>query len=118
LIKFAKQHNFNESFSQICFVESNKIHDVSSLNLHWISRRFIFDFDSYETRFDELLNEGYSWINMNLAGILEDSLFIIIEPPNYKNNIPIEFVAVNFSLPAKEIVNNDWNMKPFYQIID
>lgn len=55
---------------------------------------------------------------MHLAGILEDSLFIIIEIPSYGNNVPIEFVAVNFSLPIKEIVDNNWNMKPFYQIVD
>lgn len=117
-MKFAKEHNINESFSQICFVESDKIQDVSSSDLHKISRKFIFTSENYETRFDELLNKGCSWINMNLAGILEDSLFIIIEIPSYGNNIPIEFVAVNFSLPIKEIVDNGWNMKPFYQIID
>lgn len=57
LMKFAKEHNFNESFSQICFVESDKIQYASSSDFHKISRKFIYNSENYETRFDELLNK-------------------------------------------------------------
>lgn len=114
---FAKEYNFFEHFSQIYFVERNEIQYVLSSGLNKIPRKFIFTSYSYETRFDELFDKGHSWINMNLAGILNKKLFIIIEVPDYENNVPREFVAVKYSLPTRRISENDWNMKPFYEIV-
>lgn len=114
LMNFAKQSNFHKPFSEVCFVESKSIQYYSN-QLNKISRQEIFSFENYENRFNEALNQGHSWINMNLAGVLNDFLLVIIEVPNYKNNS--EFTEVNLSLPDTQVIENDWNISPFYEIV-
>lgn len=118
LIEFAGKNNFSESFSQVYFVEEKSMEFVLKSRIHKIPRESIFTFESYKTRFDALFDEGHSWINMYLAGIVENALLVIIEVPHYADKIPREFVSVKFSLPEKRILENDWKIEPFYEIID
>lgn len=62
--------------------------------------------DQYESRFSELLNMGYSWININFGGIYQNSMIIFIEYPRESSNIPKDKVSVNPSGP----MDDTWNL--------
>ena len=83
-----------------------------------ISRATIYEFETYERTFNELLNQGHTWINLHFAGIINNDLFIIVELPNYKNNTPRESVSVNLSLPVLKTIENNWNASLVYEIIE
>jgi hypothetical protein len=118
LLRFAKEHNFSQPFSQVYFVEQREIEFFSNSKSHKIPRKSLSTFESYENRFDELFNQGHSWINMYLAGVLNDFLLVIIETPDYENCVPREFVSIKFSLPEKRVAENNWKLEMFYKIID
>lgn len=118
LLKFAYEHNFSESFWQVYFVEAASIQFVLNTGLQKIPRKSIFTFEDYKTRFNELLGAGHAWINLHLAGIIENSLLVIIEMPQGRNYVPREFVSIKFSLPEKRIEENNWKLEGFYEIID
>lgn len=118
LLAFAKECNFHGTFITVGFVEEKDVQFVVKTGLTRIPRNCIFNFEDFENRFEELFDYGHSWINLYLAGIIEDTLLILIEVPQYKNNVPREFVSVNFSLPIKRIADNNWNLIPFYEIIE
>ena len=115
LMDFAKQNNFRKPFSKVYFVEDKSVQPASEADdVKETSRQEIFSFENYENRFDEILKQGYSWINMNFAGMLDDDLLVVIELPNYENSN--ELTSLNLSLPAKKVLDNDWNASPFYKI--
>jgi hypothetical protein len=116
LMNFARQHNFHKPFSEVYFVEDKSIqHSLKPYEINEISQQNVFSLANYETRFNEVLNQGHSWININFAGMLNDSLLIIIEVPNYENNA--EFTEVNLSLPDRKVMENDWNISSLYKIV-
>ena len=115
---FAKEHNFALPFSQVYFVEDKEIKFLPDSNLNKIPREALLSFESYEKRFNALFNQGHSWINMYLAGVLKDFLLVIIETPEYENNVPREFVSVKYSLPEKRISENKWRVESSYEIVD
>jgi hypothetical protein len=118
LLMFAKEHNFALPFSQVYFVEDKEIKFLPDSNLNKIPLEALLTFESYEKRFDELFNQGHSWINIHLAGIFNDFLLVIIETPDYENCVPRKFVSVQYSLPEKRIEQNNWSIEGSYKIVD
>jgi hypothetical protein len=115
-MNFARQHNFHKPFSEVYFAEDKSIRRSPEPDeINEISRQNIFNLAGYEIRFNEVLNRGHSWINMNFAGMLNDSLLIIIEAPDYENKA--EFTEVNLSLPDRQVMENDWNISSLYKIV-
>jgi hypothetical protein len=118
LMELAKQHNFHQSFSQVYFVNDKSIRRFFDSNKpDEILRKDIFTFEDYENQFDELLNQGHSWLNLSFVGIVKDSLLIIIELPKYKNNASCKSISINLSLPNQEIIEKNWNVSSFMKII-
>lgn len=117
LLNFAKENNFSSRFSQILFVEQRFVQHDPATNLNSIPWNFIFNLETYKKHFDDLLNQGHSWININLVGTVENSILVVIEYPSYRNEVPKEFVSVNFSLPEKRVIENAWEADDFYKII-
>jgi len=73
--------------------------------------------EDYAPRFDEHLAKGYSWINMNAAGILGDSLLVVIELPSYVSGAPKDKVAVNLSGAAMLNGKTVWNADERFKIV-
>lgn len=115
LVSFIKEWNASLSWSRILFVEDAAIiHGMPS----FIPRKALLPLDDYAARFDSHLDAGHSWVNMNAAGILNDSLLVIIELPRDKNNVPRDKVSVNFS---GAVLNNGtlrWDASERYKIAD
>lgn len=114
LMDFAKNSNFHQPFSQVYFAESRCVQSFAG-KPDELSRQNIFTFEVYENRFADILKQGHSWINLSLAGILNDDLLVLVELPNYKNNA--DTTTVNLALPDKRSTANDWNISSLIKII-
>lgn len=106
LLSFHKPPKDN-SWSHILVVEEQFITWGSILV---IQRSAQVSANEYEKRFNELLNQGYDWINMTAIGIIEDSFIVGIEFPLKSRNVPRNKVSVNYSGP--HILNNEpqWDL--------
>ncbi|MCP4978002.1 MAG: hypothetical protein GY931_17780 [Maribacter sp.] len=60
----------------------------------------------YEGRFEELLEKGYSWININFGGIYNDNAIVFIEYPNQSSGLPKDKVPVVPSGPF----GHEWDL--------
>ena len=110
-------NHFHQPYSRIYFAEGKSVRYFPDPDKPAeISRQDVFTFEEYENRFNEILNQGHSWINLSFEGMLDDTLLIIIERPRYKNNIPPERVSVNLSLPEWKTIDNNWDAAPFFKI--
>ncbi|MBL8207186.1 MAG: hypothetical protein JNM09_23335 [Blastocatellia bacterium] len=70
----------------------------------------------YSARFAWLLAQGYSWINLQAAGVFVDTLLVVVELPKDKSNMPT--TAVNFSGPYLIKGKESWNISDMVTIID
>jgi len=81
----------------------------------FISPSSFFTPDEYLERFDDLLHEGYSWINMSGYGVLNSTLIIAIELPREIVGVPYGKTSINFSGPRIDINTGKyvWNAEGF-----
>jgi hypothetical protein len=102
-------------WSQVLFLENTSF---TYAKVYKIPRSALIPSKDYVERFDELLDRGYHWINMNAFGIWRDNLIVVIELPGYKGDRPREKVSVNFSGPA--IINEkpQWDLSERIEIIE
>ena len=102
------------SWSRVFIVEYENIaHGKPSL----IQRSALSTPKDYAPRFDEHFAQGYSWINMNAAGILVDTLLVVIELPSYGSGAPKDKVAVNLSGAAMSNGKTVWNAEERFKIL-
>ena len=58
--------------------------------------------EDYKQRFQELINQGYGWINLVTNGILNKTIILSVEIPLSSSGLPSEKVSVNLSGPYLE----------------
>lgn len=116
LIDFAKSNGFSQPWEKVYIVEDKSIKRFfNSDKKDEIPKSAFKEFSDYEKYFDEnLLKQGYSWINLSLLGILNGDLILTIQIPNYNNHL--EFTYVNLSHSNTEITNLDLSLQ--YRIVD
>ncbi len=74
--------------------------------------------DKYNKRFNEILDRGYSWVNLVCNGIIDNKLLISVEIPSNTSNVPADKVSVNISGPyLGEDKNPKWDLNKKVQII-
>jgi hypothetical protein len=79
----------------------------------------------YENRFDELLQTGYSWLNLSCYGVYEGFLIVAVEvpsatvPPDNKarNLYPGCTTSVNLSGPNHTVLEHDWHVDLILTIV-
>ena len=106
------------SWSRILITENASVsYDPVSSEKFCVSRAKLVEPEQYSSRFDELLDRGYSWIHLNVAGILEGALLIIIELPRQTCGAPRERVAVNFGGPTLYVREDpSWDLSKWVKI--
>jgi hypothetical protein len=62
-----------------------------------VPRAELHTLESYQTRFDHLLDQGYSWINLSGFGLLGTTLVILVEIP--RESASAKRTSVNLSGP-------------------
>ena len=67
--------------------------------------------EDYEQQFHTLVHAGYSWINLSLYGVHEDSLVVGIELPSESSKVPPGKTSINFSGPAIRNGKVDWQLR-------
>jgi hypothetical protein len=103
------------TWSLVLFIEDDSIaHGIPS----YIPSEALISMEDYAPRFDAHLDAGHSWINVQAAGILGDTLLVLIQLPRHKNNVPRDKVSVNFSGPAMMNSNSLWDASGKYIIVD
>ena len=58
--------------------------------------------ENYNQKFDELLSEGYGWINLVINGIINKALILSVEIPAATSDVPPSKVSVNLSGPYSD----------------
>ena len=66
------------------------------------------DPSDYATRFDELLQAGYPWLNMSCYGIHDGRLIVAIEIPSPRPLHPGCATSVNLSGPSRTVLDSGW----------
>ena len=85
------------SWSRVLIAEDT---DITHGKISFVPRSALATPDEYAPRFEKHLDAGHSWINMNAAGVIGDTLLVVIELPNYAKSVPRETVSVNLSRPS------------------
>src|SRR5258705_11058968 len=93
----------NLAWSRVLVVEYQSI---SWGQVSRIARSSLCTPEAYESRFDELLSQGHTWVNMSAMGVFNDTLIVEIEFPQYKNDVPRNKLSVNYSRSTDE----QWNL--------
>jgi len=65
----------------------------------------------YEERYQDLLQAGYSWINLSLYGLYEGTLVVGIELPSEARGVPPGRTSINFSGPPVRDGAPDWQLR-------
>lgn len=66
-----------------------------------LSNNKIKSIQQFVTEFDRILNSGYSWINLNYAGAIDQTAVVIVELPKSTSNVPRHRVSINLSGPLR-----------------
>jgi hypothetical protein len=82
---------------EVRIVEISQISRVSADGTYHVRRDQLRKPVEYESRFDELLATGYSWLNMSPCGVHDGSLIVMIEIPGPRALYPGCFTSVNTS---------------------
>jgi hypothetical protein len=102
LISFIRQSAQPLSWTRVLIVEDTAATHGESLS---IPRSSLTTPEAFADQFELHLNAGHSWINMNAAGVIDDTLLVMIELPQYTNTVPRERVSVNLSGPSIRTAN-------------
>ena len=59
--------------------------------------------EEFEPTFNELVNSGFSWINLSSIGVFKNKLVVCVEKPSYVAGVSKEQLSINFSGSTKII---------------
>jgi hypothetical protein len=92
------------AWSELAFVEISKSPRFTypstggMVRIH-VAKGQLQSVESYESRFEHLLDQGYAWINLNGCGLLGTTLIVLVEVPRAAGRVPRDRVSVNVSGP-------------------
>lgn len=91
------------------FIDRNK-NEISEICFKTISE--------FSNEFEQILHNGFSWINVSLYGIYKKKLLFCIETPKESKGFPFEHVAINTLGPFLDINNLPiWDVTKIFNII-
>jgi hypothetical protein len=104
LTQFIRERCAAPEWGKVFFAESSAIEYEPSDEV-WagyinVRRMALTPMDEYRERFESLLDQDYSWINLNAAGIFDGNLLVVVELPNYMSGTPRNKVPVVPSGPS------------------
>ena len=76
-----------------------------------VTRESLVPPEDYEQQFHTLVQAGYSWINLSLYGLHDDSLVVGIELPSESSKVPPGKTSIQFSGPAIRNGKRDWQLR-------
>jgi hypothetical protein len=78
-----------------------------------VSRNQLRRPSDYDSRFDELLREGFSWLNMSCYGVYDGFVIVAIEVPYRKEGTlrPGSVTSVNLSCRTESASSSNWSVE-------
>lgn len=114
LTTFFNQSYANVSWENILLVEYKSL--VNGVS-YYVNKNDLFSPESYSPRFDWLLEQGHGWLNLQAAGVFQNTLLVVLETPNDSNKRPGNKTAINLSGPYKQQEKNDWEITDLVKIV-
>ena len=65
----------------------------------------------YQSRFSELMAQGFSWLNMNYSGLLDGKALVIVEVPRHRSTGSGVETSVNLSGPPSYAAASGWDAR-------
>jgi len=100
LLRWLEGNGLQLPSRDIRIVEIGQIRQTSTDGTYHVRRDQLLSPLDYETRFDELLEKGYSWLNMSCYGVHDGSLIVAIEVPGPRTLYPGCPTSVKLSAPS------------------
>jgi hypothetical protein len=107
LLRWLEAMGLQPPSQDIRILEISQISPVSQDCTYHVRTDQLFSPLEYESRFNEILGTGYSWVNMSCCGIQDGSLIVIIEVPAPRTLYPGCSTSVNLSGPGTD---QAWNV--------
>ena len=73
-----------------------------------------FSLADFSERFEKLMSNGYSWLNLCGLGLLQETLIVGIEKPN--SAAGSHFTSVNLAGPMKFVADNNYQVDKYMEI--
>ena len=101
--------------------QGQRILDVSDARVRWeagdapgwrLPADALHCVEDFAPRFDALVQQGYSWINLSVYGLYEQDLVFGIELPSESGLVPVGATSVNYSGPPFHpgTTEPNWNL--------
>jgi len=87
-------------------MENFFIENLNEITL--IPKSKLYSIESYSKRFEELLDKGYSWINLVGNGVKDGNLIVSVELPKRPVGVIKEKISVNLSGPYRDRSGKIW----------
>ena len=109
LLGFLEEQGRRPPTRQLRIVEVPHGAPLDPLGRIRLRRNEVHEPSDYEPRFNELMKAGLPWLNVTCYGVQDDTLLVGIEVPTAPVT-PSSRTSVNFSGPAKRVVDNEWKV--------
>lgn len=77
----------------------------------FVHRDRLCDADTYSTRFANLVESPFPWINVSYCGILDGAAVVTVECPSAPSEKPGCRPSVNFSGPSRAVQAAGWDAR-------
>lgn len=101
---------------RIAVYTDDVICDSSDMKIALYKKEF-YPIEEYRSEYDIKRCKGYSWINMQCAGLYKNDLVIVIEYPS--NVMGVAETSINFSGPFQSKDGNslEWDIETMFKLI-
>ena len=103
-------------FDRIVVAEIDMSNTPDSRGRSRVSRDALVSPVVYETRFEELLQSGRSWLNLSAYGLHEGALVVVVELPRAGNS-KAKATSVNLSGPQTRVMESGWDVGVALRIV-
>ena len=110
---FDKKYNL-PTFSSVWVIDKNNISYPGRFKAS-----DLMEIEQYEECFENILNSGYAWVDVQFGGYLRDKLIMIVYYPCEATGVPAGKTKIELHGPALDI--NDaprWDITKLYDVIE
>lgn len=77
----------------------------------------VIEIEKYEERFKDVLHAGYAWVDVQLAGFLDDRLVLLVNYPSGSTGVPPGMTKIELHGPALDINNSPmWDIRQLFMV--
>jgi hypothetical protein len=117
LFTFLDERELSPPSRDVRFIEIQHATAIDSRGCFCIRQESLRTPSEYETRFEELINSGFSWLNMSCYGVYKHLLIVGIEIPcTLPHGDQASCLSVNYSGPPVSVIQSEWDASEILSI--